>query len=92
MSKYSGIVAAIIVIVAVVFLLIWATMHRLSRRNDDDEERTEHAAGGSSQGQYMREVRIRQQEDLAAVTYGGKDALVSLQLNRRLLMVECSGM
>lgn len=76
MSKYSGIVAAIIVIVAAVFLLGWAATHRLSRRGEEPD-RTEHAPGDTSQGHYMREVRLRHQEDLAAVTYG-KHALVGI--------------
>ena len=77
MSKYSGIVAAIIVAVAAAFLVGWAVIHRMNNRGVANEDRTEHASGNTNQGQYMREVRLRHQEDLASATYGGRKGLVS---------------
>jgi len=77
MSNYSGIVAVIIVIVAAVFLLAWAVVHRLDGGPVDGAPTEQLSTRDAGQGQYMREVRMRHQNDLAVVNHDRKYALVS---------------
>ena len=76
MGQYSGIVAAVIASVGAAFFLAWAVVHRLYH-DSTERDPVDHPDAGSNQSQYMREVRIRQQEDISAVTYGGKRFWVS---------------
>ncbi|KAI6796442.1 hypothetical protein KC361_g4424 [Hortaea werneckii] len=47
----------------------WALTHRFYM-NKGREEAAQNVGSGYSQAQYMREVRLRHQEDLAASQYG----------------------
>ncbi|RMY64068.1 hypothetical protein D0863_10092 [Hortaea werneckii] len=47
----------------------WALTHRFYMNKQREEVQTP-SSGGYSQAQYMREVRLRHQEDLAASQYG----------------------
>lgn len=47
----------------------WALTHRFYM-NKGREEAAQNPGSGYSQAQYMREVRLRHQEDLAASQYG----------------------
>merc|ERR1712014_105422 len=47
----------------------WALTHRFYM-NKQREEGVQNPSSGYSQAQYMREVRLRHQEDLAASQYG----------------------
>ncbi|TKA34258.1 hypothetical protein B0A50_00238 [Salinomyces thailandicus] len=65
----AAIVFFVIIGAAAGVALGWAMTHRffipVGRREDPDSARND-----ASQAQYMREVRLRHQEDLAATQYG----------------------
>ncbi|KAI7155806.1 hypothetical protein KC331_g3842 [Hortaea werneckii] len=48
----------------------WALTHRFYMNKGREEAAAQNPGSGYSQAQYMREVRLRHQEDLAASQYG----------------------
>ena len=70
----SGVIVLCIVMAGVVVLLGWAIGHRVWQNRDDDRERGLYATdNGQSQFAYMRDIRERYKEDLAArFGHGGR--------------------